>query len=1780
MNKVHSTIWNVSKGSWVVASEHVSARGKCSAGSSSKLAMAILLAGTVELTVLPSAVQAATSWNVASGNWLTAGNWSGGAPVTGTQTFITNGGTATLGVSSAATGATGQLVVGHTAAGTLIVQNGSTLSSSAEALFGNVSGSTGTVTITGGSTWANTGRIEVGRNGTATLTISGASSVTSTSNVLVGSGTGGSGTVIVTGSGSSLTETGGVMVVGHFGTGTLSILNGGEVNTGGMLQVGNVAGVTGTINVDGSGSTLTAGSTIIVGDSGTGIVAVSNGGAVSGLTTILGNSSTGVGAVTVDGSGSTWAATGALVVGQSGKGTLTITNGADVSTTGAIQIGNATSTSSGTVQVDGSGSTLTTGDAIYVGSTGTGTLSITNGADVTATGGAIIGNASTGKGTLTVDGSGSTLTSTSGWIFVGNSGTGTLSITDGGAVTGTYVLIGNASTGSGTVTVDGSSSILTGSATLVVGQSGSGTLAITDGGTASFANIQVGNATSTSSGTVLVDGNGSTLTASENFYVGLAGPGAVTVSNDAAVVVGGVLAVAAASSTGSVAVTTGGTVAAAAVNIGVSSNPAASGTMTVDGSGSTLTSAGDITVGYTATGTLEIFNGATTTAEKIIGGAVFGVATITVDGGGSLLSTDVLSLGESLATATMTVSDGASVTVVGSSLVTDPSAIIGNGGAATVTVSDATLAVTGEIQVGRTYGDGASGTLTIENAGTVRADSLSIAVDAGETGAVATSSATGATGTVLVTGTGSALAISGTVIVAEDNYDTGTLSVTDSGLAMAKGGVIVAAETGSTGTVNITDLGELQTLALTGGSGTAQVNFDNGTLTALADNSAFVSGFSGTQLNIASGGLSMDSAGFTVTASSPFTGVGALTSEGSGTLILTGDSIYTGGTTISAGTLQLGNGGTSGSIIGDVTDNGMLTFNRSDVHAFDGVISGSGKVIQLGSGTTVLTADNTYTGGTTIAAGTLQLGNGGTSGSILGDITDNGTLTFNRSDVSTFDGTISGTGNVTQIGSGTTVLTADNTYTGGTTIAAGTLQLGNGGISGSIIGDVTDNGTLTFNRSDVSTFDGTISGSGNVTQIGSGTTVLTADNTYTGGTTIATGTLQLGNGGTTGSILGDVTDNGTLTFNRSDVSTFDGTISGSGNVTQIGSGTTVLTADNTYTGGTTIATGTLQLGNGGTTGSILGDVTDNGTLTFNRSDVYTFAGTVSGSGNLTQIGSGTTVLTGVSTYTGTTTVSAGTLAVGNAANRSAALTGGGANYVASGATLGGYGSVTGTVTNDGTVAVANAISAFTSEANGTFTLNGTLINNALAQVGGSGVGNTLMVNNYVGNSGTLALNTYLGTDGSPSDLLAINGGTTTGTSSLLISNVGGAGALTVGNGILVVDALNGATTSASAFTLGSRVIAGPYEYTLYRGAKDGSSTEDWYLRSTAWLSNGQQVANYRQEVSLYSTLPSMTQVYGRELLGTLHQRVGEQEQLSGGSAFNPSGDDTANGVWGRVINVRGKQGDGNLYGNGAQFDYKLSALQLGVDLYRHQDDEGSRDHLGVYGSIGRLNGNVEHYTGERAGSNSFDAYSLGAYATHYGASGWYVDSVLQGTWYENVKAKSSRNLMASSPVAVGLESKGFGVAASVEVGYPLELTDHWILEPQAQVVYQRVELNNASDVAATVRFAPATSMAERIGARLTTTRELDRGVESRQITPWVTANLWHESRGDNRTEMSSEEGFVPFHSKMGGSWAEVGAGVTGQITRNTSVYAHASHEFGFDGDRQANAYAVGVRVNW
>ena len=229
-----------------------------------------------------------------------------------------------------------------------------------------------------------------------------------------------------------------------------------------------------------------------------------------------------------------------------------------------------------------------------------------------------------------------------------------------------------------------------------------------------------------------------------------------------------------------------------------------------------------------------------------------------------------------------------------------------------------------------------------------------------------------------------------------------------------------------------------------------------------------------------------------------------------------------------------------------------------------------------------------------------------------------------------------------------------------------------------------------------------------MTKDGAGTLLLTGGNIYTGGTTISAGTLQLGNGGAAGSIVGNVTNNGVLAFNRSDILTFAGSITGSGVVNQVGSGTTILTANNSYTGGTTISAGVLQLGNGGTSGGITGDVVNNGALVFNRSNAVTFSGLISGIGSLTQTGNGTTILTGANSYAGATMVNSGRLLVNG--DQSAAV---GTTSVASGAALGGTGTIGGDVTiaNGGILAPGDDTEPGTLGINGNLSLAGGAILN-------------------------------------------------------------------------------------------------------------------------------------------------------------------------------------------------------------------------------------------------------------------------------------------------------------------------------------------------------------------------------------------------------------------------------------------------------------------------------------
>ncbi|MGD1084165.1 MAG: MBG domain-containing protein [Verrucomicrobiota bacterium] len=205
---------------------------------------------------------------------------------------------------------------------------------------------------------------------------------------------------------------------------------------------------------------------------------------------------------------------------------------------------------------------------------------------------------------------------------------------------------------------------------------------------------------------------------------------------------------------------------------------------------------------------------------------------------------------------------------------------------------------------------------------------------------------------------------------------------------------------------------------------------------------------------------------------------------------------------------------------------------------------------------------------------------------------------------------------------------------------------------------------------------GKITGAASLTKTNTGALTILTTNDYTGETTAGQGFLQLGNGTSAGAIGTNVIlDTGELVVDLPGNNSLTNLISGTGGLTQAGSGTLTLLSNNTYTGGTTISGGTLQIATGAALGG--GNVTNNGALVFNSSANTTIGGVISGTGAVTLSGGGTVTLTGNNTYGGGTSVNSGTLLVNNSAGSGA---GTGALVVASGATLGGDGSIGGAVT--------------------------------------------------------------------------------------------------------------------------------------------------------------------------------------------------------------------------------------------------------------------------------------------------------------------------------------------------------------------------------------------------------------------------------------------------------------------------------------------------------------------
>lgn len=447
-----------------------------------------------------------------------------------------------------------------------------------------------------------------------------------------------------------------------------------------------------------------------------------------------------------------------------------------------------------------------------------------------------------------------------------------------------------------------------------------------------------------------------------------------------------------------------------------------------------------------------------------------------------------------------------------------------------------------------------------------------------------------------------------------------------------------------------------------------------------------------------------------------------LTKFGNATLTLTGSNSYSGITNILRGTLQIGDGGTTGTLgTGNVTLDalGNLTFNRSNDLVASNAISGAGTLTKLGTGTTSLTGDlSGFTGAVTVTAGTLQIGNGGTTGSIgAGAVTNNATLAINLASDITLAQAITGTGALRKLGSGVATITSNvslgsamveagtlalsgsNSFTNGITVAGGTLSLRSNTAAGGATGIIRTTGsvvdyadgidmatpiTLASNTTQLQVLTGSATQSGVISEengarplekIGAGTLTLSGTNSYSGGTTISAGRLNISSNANLGAIAGGLTiGNGVLGTTASISSaravtltgaagfdigtnltlTLTGAVNGTGSLTKTGNGQLIVTANNGYTGTTTInGFFGMTVGNGGTTGTLgAGEIIINSGSFVNyfRSDAFTVANVISGQGSLSVQGTGTMTLSGANSFSGGIGLGAGTLALASASS--------------------------------------------------------------------------------------------------------------------------------------------------------------------------------------------------------------------------------------------------------------------------------------------------------------------------------------------------------------------------------------------------------------------------------------------------------------------------------------------------------------------------------------------------
>ena len=1192
--------------------------------------------------------------------------------------------------------------------GTPLIDGNSVLTGTANFFYSPAVGATGTMT----SNLSGTGALRF--SSPDTLVISGTNTYSGGTSVVDG------GLIEVT-TGGSISHSSSDLRVGVDGGPGSFTLSGGSVEVG-NASIGSGQDVTSFLTV--TSGTWTGSGALTVASAGATSVFQLDGGSVSSLSSTIGtgvsdigNQDRSNGSARIN--GGTWTTTNGLVLGTAGgTGTLTLAGGAvssgsgtigdDLGSTGSADVTGGTWTNSGDLTVGGAGSgtlsmsgagTVIVGGLLFRGTGGTinlssgGTLQIGNGGNSGA-----LGNDLTNDGTLVFNRSG-----TSDHTHV---------IDGSGAVVkqGTGTLVLSAANGwAGSTSIDGGVLELGNTAAL----GSTGTISF-GGGTLRFTNLNMNDYSNrfNSSGNqqFKLDTNNETVTLG-TAIVGIGstleklGGGTLILGEDntydgTTTVTSGTLQIGAGGATGAIA---GNLVNNATVAFNRSA--ALTYSRLISGSG-TLVNEGPGTVTLTGTNT---FTGNTVLQSGTLSlgsaGALGSSGTISFTGGAlqftSANATDysgrfstAAAQAYKLDTNGRNVTLGANLTSVGGSLE--------KLGAGTLTLSGSNSFAGGTTLTG--------GTLSLGSAG-----ALGDATDP----AAGTISFAG--GTLQYSGSNNAdysarFSTAGGQAFSIDTHGravTFDSNLASSGASLAKLGSGTLALTGSNdvsgglslhgGTLRLGDASAIGSADPTAGT----IEFNGGTLQFTADNTVDVSA----RISTADGqAFNIDTDGADVTFATPLQGTGnTLTKLGSGTLTLSADNTYTGTTTISAGTLRIGDGGASGSVAGNIVNNAALVFDRSDPSTFSGAISGAGSVAMVGTGTLTLTGSNSYAGGTNLVRGVLALGGPdaiGSSGTISfgggtlqlpsNNATDYSTRFSNaisqvyKIDTNGGDATIAASlssdgGTFEKLGGGTLTLSAANTYSGGTTVSGGTLEVASTGsithsIADLVVGTTVGNGTLLVNGGSVSVRNATLG-----RDDGSAGT-LTVDN---GGAFTSSGTLLVGSGDSASGTF--TVAGGTVTTAAATIGAGNGIgtamVSGgswtnSGNLA-VGNGTMTISSGTVTVGGTlsessptsiALLGGELRIGTGGAGGVLQANLNLHGSLVFNSSSDSSYGREIDGSGTVTKSGSGTLTLTSAGTYgySGLTTVSAGGLVIDGSLVNSSVVVG-------AGGVVGGSGTVPNTV---------------------------------------------------------------------------------------------------------------------------------------------------------------------------------------------------------------------------------------------------------------------------------------------------------------------------------------------------------------------------------------------------------------------------------------------------------------------------------------------------------------------